>query len=60
MIVVGRGGYELPAGSVATGVTMPEVSATQIRELLAAKDPGVAALLPQAVLRYIGRHGLYA
>lgn len=60
LIVIGRGGYELPAGSVATGVTMPEVSATRVRELLAARDPGVAALLPQAVLRYIGRHGLYA
>ena len=60
LIVIGRAGHELPAGSVATGVTMPEVSATRVRELLGAKDPGAAALLPQTVLRYIARHGLYA
>lgn len=59
LIVLGRTGYELPAGSVATGVTMPEVSATHARELLAAKDPRAAALLPATVLRYIARHGLY-
>lgn len=62
LIVVGRTGYELPAGSVATGVTMPEVSATRVRELLAsggATDRTVAQLLPAAVLRYIARHGLY-
>jgi nicotinic acid mononucleotide adenylyltransferase len=45
---------------VETGIVMPDVSATRIRELLAAKDPAVAALLPQTVLRYIARHGLYA
>lgn len=60
LVVLGRAGYDLPAGSVATGVTMPEISATHIRELLAAKDPDAARLLPQAVLRYIARHGLYA
>ncbi len=59
LIVIGRSGYELPVGSVATGVTMPEVSATRARELLAAKDPAAAALLPATVLRYIARHGLY-
>lgn len=59
LIVLGRTGYDLPAGSVATGVVMPEVSASKARQLLAAKDPGAAALLPQTVLRYIGRHGLY-
>jgi nicotinate-nucleotide adenylyltransferase len=60
LIVVGRTGYALPPGSVATGVTMPEVSATKVRELLASGDvPGAAALLPQTVLRYIARHGLY-
>lgn len=59
LIILGRGGHELPAGSVATGVTMPEVSATKARELLASKDPGAASLLPQTVLRYIARHGLY-
>jgi nicotinate-nucleotide adenylyltransferase len=60
LIVLGRTGFELPAGSVATGVTMPQVSATRIRELLGAPDlPGAAALLPATVLRYIARHGLY-
>jgi nicotinate-nucleotide adenylyltransferase len=60
LLVVGRTGYALPEGSSATGVTMPEVSATRVRELLAAKDPAAAPLLPQTVLRYIARHGLYA
>jgi len=59
LIVLGRTGYELPAGATATGVTMPEVSATKARELLAAKDPAAGSLLPQTVLRYIARHGLY-
>ena len=59
-IVLGRSGYPLPPGSVETGVVMPEISATRIRDLLANKDPGVAALLPQTVLRYIERHGLYS
>lgn len=60
LIVIGRAGHVLPAGSIATGVTMPEVSSTQVRDLLAAKDPAAGSLLPQTVLRYIARHGLYA
>lgn len=59
LIVVGRSGHPLPDGSVATGITMPEVSATRCRELIAAGDPEVARLLPRSVLRYIARHGLY-
>ena len=59
LIVIGRGGHELPPGSVASGIVMPEVSATRVREMLAAGDPGVTKLLPQTVLRYIARHGLY-
>jgi nicotinate-nucleotide adenylyltransferase len=69
LIVLGRtgsrgwqadaGARQLPAGSVATGVVMPEVSSTAVRELVAAKDPEAATLLPQTVLRYIARHGLY-
>jgi nicotinate-nucleotide adenylyltransferase len=59
LIVLGRSGYPLPAGAVQSGIVMPEVSATHVRELVAAKDPAAAALLPQAVLRYIARHGLY-
>jgi len=65
-IVLGRSGYPLPAGSVETGVVLPEISATRIRELLgqprpegASLDPMITALLPQTVLRYIARHGLY-
>ncbi len=60
LVVIGRGGYTLPAGSVETGIAMPEISATRVRELLASGDPAVGALLPQTVLRYIARHGLYS
>lgn len=59
LIVLGRAGYALPAGSTESGIVMPEVSATRVRELLATHDATVGALLPQAVLRYIARHGLY-
>jgi nicotinate-nucleotide adenylyltransferase len=59
LIVIGRDGYALPPGSVASGIVMPEVSATRVREMLAGGDAGVSTLLPQTVLRYIGRHGLY-
>jgi nicotinate-nucleotide adenylyltransferase len=59
LIVVGRTGYTLPAGSIATGVTMPDISATRARELLASGDPQVATLLPRTVMGYIARHGLY-
>ena len=59
LIVIGRTGYTVPAGSVKTGVVMPEVSATRVRELLGAKDAAVSSLLPATVLRYIARHGLY-
>jgi nicotinate-nucleotide adenylyltransferase len=57
-IVVGRPNFALPAGH-ATGVVMPEISATRVRELLAAGDPAVGSLVPQSVLRYIASHGLY-
>ena len=59
LILVGRGGYEVPEGSALTGVTMPEISATRVRERLAAGDPSVSSLLPKTVLSYIERHGLY-
>jgi nicotinate-nucleotide adenylyltransferase len=59
LIVIGRSGYPLPAGSVASGIVMPEVSATRVREMLANGDAGVSALLPQTVMRYIARHDLY-
>jgi nicotinate-nucleotide adenylyltransferase len=71
LIVVGRAGH-LPAGSVATGVTMPEISSTEIRAALAALTPasraalahgqtsGLGSLLPASVLRYIATRDLYA
>ncbi|HEY5935181.1 MAG TPA: nicotinate-nicotinamide nucleotide adenylyltransferase [Kofleriaceae bacterium] len=62
LIAIGRSGFSVPAGSTVTGVTMPEVSATQIRELVAAAGPGAAglsALLPRDVLRYIAERRLY-
>jgi nicotinate-nucleotide adenylyltransferase len=74
LIVVGRTGHALPPGSVATGVTMPEVSSTRIRELLASHRPATRAatepsdssandelrgLLPKEVLWYIAEHDLY-
>jgi nicotinate-nucleotide adenylyltransferase len=60
LIVIGRAGYPLPAGSVATGVEMPQISATQIRALLTPRDPRVESLLPAKVLRYIDEHHLYS
>ena len=59
LIVVGRAGHPLPAGSVATEVTMPEISATHVRQLLAAGGSGAAGLVPREVLRYIAQHHLY-
>jgi nicotinate-nucleotide adenylyltransferase len=59
LIVVGRGGHDLPHGSGATGVTMPEVSATLVRDLLAAGGSDVRGLVPGEVLRYIAEHHLY-
>ncbi len=62
LIVVGRGGHALPAGSIETGVTMPQIASTRIRELVARApdDPELARLLPREVLWYIARHDLYA
>lgn len=74
LIVIGRGGYPLSDGSVATGVAMPQISSTEIRGALAALGPderaalvaglepragGVGSLLPRPVLRYIAEHALY-
>ena len=52
-IVVGRPGY--PHSQVAVA----DISATRVRELIAAGDPAVSSLVPHAVLRYIAGHGLY-
>jgi len=59
LIVVGRGGHAVPQGSIATPVTMPEVSATHIRDLLARGASDVRGLVPREVLRYIAQHHLY-
>ncbi len=59
LIVVGRTGYPLPPGSVATELTMPEISATRIRDLLAHGASGATGLVPGGVLRYIAQHNLY-
>lgn len=54
-IVIGRVG----AAPVDSAVVMPDISATQIRELLATGDSRAAALLPREVLMYIAAHNLY-
>jgi nicotinate-nucleotide adenylyltransferase len=59
LIVVGRSGHAPPPGSAVTEVAMPEISATQIRELLARGESSVAGLVPRDVLRYIAQHHLY-
>jgi nicotinate-nucleotide adenylyltransferase len=59
LIVVGRTGYPLSSGSVATEVAMPEISATRIRDLIANGASCVAGLVPGDVLRYIAQHNLY-
>lgn len=72
LIVIGRAGHPLPPGSVATGVTMPEISSTSIRAALAAMRPeqraavrqggapgAVGSLVPASVLRYIAERDLY-
>jgi nicotinate-nucleotide adenylyltransferase len=59
LIVIGRAGHPLHPGSVATEVTMPEVSATQVRERLARGSSDVTGLVPRNVLRYIAEHHLY-
>ena len=74
LIVVGREGHDLPDGSIATGVTMPSISSTYIRTLLAevrpsrlstgptaqqTKNDELRAILPKEVLWYIADHHLY-
>ena len=62
-IVVGRGGHPPPPGAHVTELAMPEVSATEVRALLAATDAAsdarAASLVPREVLRYIAEHRLY-
>jgi len=65
-IVVGRAGHLLPSGASETGIQMPFVSSTRVRELAAAWRAGdagaeqqLAALLPRQVMGYIAREQLY-
>jgi len=76
LIVVGRTGHPVPAGSSVTGLAMPEVSSTAIRAALAGLTPEVRealrrgeqpaevgslrSLLPASVLRYIAERDLYS
>jgi nicotinate-nucleotide adenylyltransferase len=55
-IVVGRPGFPLGQDG---GVAMVDISATRVRELIAAGDATVSSLVPRDVLRYIAGHGLY-
>ncbi len=70
LMVIARAGHLAPGQE--TSFAAPSISSTQIRELLAREqDPAateaeratardeVSSLLPAAVLRYIGAHGLY-
>jgi nicotinic acid mononucleotide adenylyltransferase len=59
LIVIGRGGRPPPSGYAATEVTMPEISATRVRELVASGSSDVTGLVPRDVLRYIAQHRLY-
>lgn len=56
-IVIARAGAA--QSDLGSGVVMPDISATQVRVLLAAGDSRAAALLPREVLRYIAAHALY-
>jgi nicotinate-nucleotide adenylyltransferase len=55
-IVVGR--RAAPGAADHSPVTMPEVSSTEVRQLLRA-EKSAEGLVPRAVLDYIYRHGLY-
>ncbi|MBA3452452.1 MAG: nicotinate (nicotinamide) nucleotide adenylyltransferase [Deltaproteobacteria bacterium] len=59
LIVVGRTGHAVPPGSTVTGLTMPEVSSTAIRAVLAGAGDA-SSLLPASVLRYIAERDLYS
>lgn len=58
-IILGRAGYALPPGAQASGLVMPSVSSTQVRQLLPSNDELLRGLLPASVLGYIAQRGLY-
>jgi len=49
----------VPAIDPSPSVTMPEISATRVRDLLAHGASDVTGLVPGGVLRYIAQHHLY-
>jgi nicotinate-nucleotide adenylyltransferase len=60
LIIVAREGFEVPPGSVLTGVPMPPVSSTTIRRAHAAGDHAtVQNLVPRSVFSYMAQHNLY-
>jgi nicotinate-nucleotide adenylyltransferase len=60
LIVLAREGFEVPPGSVNTGVPLPAISSTQIRRALATGDQTtVSNMVPRSVYAYIQQHGLY-
>jgi nicotinate-nucleotide adenylyltransferase len=58
LIVVGRGGYEAPPGSVVSGLDMPDVSSTEVRSRIK-HGQSALPLVPRSVMGYIADHGLY-
>jgi nicotinate-nucleotide adenylyltransferase len=58
LIVIGRGGYEVPPGAYVAGLDMPEVSSTEVRTRLA-RGESALPLVPRSVMGYISQHGLY-
>jgi nicotinate-nucleotide adenylyltransferase len=60
LIIVAREGFDVPPGSVLTGVPLPGISSSQIRRAYAAKDLAtVANLVPRSVYSYMVQHDLY-
>ena len=60
LIIVAREGFDVPPGSVLTGVPMPAISSTAIRRAHAAGDHAtVQNLVPRSVYSYMVQHNLY-
>jgi nicotinate-nucleotide adenylyltransferase len=60
LIILAREGFEVPPGSVLTGVTLPAISSTQIRRAYAAGDlTTVGHQVPRSVCSYMVKHDLY-
>jgi len=56
LLVVGRAGFD--RSDAPEGLSMPNVSSTEVRRRMRAGEP-VDDLVPVAVARYAGEHGLY-